>query len=203
MGKQYFAEWGGPVGNEMVADGYHPPLEAILAPDSPSLSAQAPSSPRPPMEHPAPESSLDKNCAQSQAPAVDRTQNGQLTWGQPHEQYRKGGYRRKESNEVSKTRLAPRGAAEAKSIPVGGTAMATSETACGTRAGDREGADGLGYPRPVFREDRPCGLSPLGLCCGRGSSEGYAQWRKRRSRTQWQHPGSPFVGDGGGPVLSA
>ena len=40
---------------------------------------------------------------------------------------------REESKEVSTTRLASRDAAEAKSIPVGDNAMATSETVCAKR----------------------------------------------------------------------
>ena len=50
------------------------PPEAIPAPDSPSSAAQAPSSSRCSAQHLVPESSFDRNCEQSQAPRVDRTQ---------------------------------------------------------------------------------------------------------------------------------
>ena len=54
-------------------DGSHTSPEAIPVQGLPSLSAQVSPSPRPLMQHPAPEYALDGSCEPPQAPAVDRT----------------------------------------------------------------------------------------------------------------------------------
>ena len=64
-----------------TGDDAHSPPEAIPAPDSPSHLALVPTSPRPPMQRRAPESSFGRNCGQRQAPVVDRTQYEELTRG--------------------------------------------------------------------------------------------------------------------------
>ena len=102
---------------EMVLD---PPQDATPAPNPPSLSVQVPSSPRPPLQHPALESSFGRNCEQPQAPVVDRTQYEKLTRGNLHDQCSQRGYRREESEEARKTQLASTDAPEAKRMPVGG-----------------------------------------------------------------------------------
>ena len=135
-------------------------------PDSPPLSAQVLSLPRSSMQHPAPGSLFDRNCAQPQAPEVGRTQNEKLTGDQLHEQCSQRGYRRKGPKDVSKTSLASMDAAEAKRVPLARDDTVTSENVNGER--ERAPAEGtMGPDRPPNR-----GRSSRGLCCGRGSSEG-------------------------------
>ena len=61
------------------ADGSYSSAEGIPVTDSPPLSAQVPFSPRLSAQHSAPDTSFDRNCEQSQAPVVCRTQYGALT----------------------------------------------------------------------------------------------------------------------------
>ena len=68
--------------------GPHTAPEATPVPDSPSLSAQAPSSPRSSKQLPAPWSSFGRNSEQYQAPVADRTQREEL-----HERCPQKGYR--------------------------------------------------------------------------------------------------------------
>ena len=61
---------------ETSVDESHTTKEAIPAPDSPSLSAQVPSSTRSSVQLRAPESPSRGNCEQPEAPVVNRTQYG-------------------------------------------------------------------------------------------------------------------------------
>ena len=118
---------------------YSPEARPVLG--SPSLSAQAPSSPAPSGQLPAPESTFDRKCEQSQAPVVDRSPKSKLTWGQPHAQRSQLGYSRQGSKKDLKTRLAWKGAAEVKHISAGRDHMDTSGTINGKR--ERATADGV------------------------------------------------------------
>ena len=102
-------------------------------PDSLSLPVQVPSSPKSPMQHPAPKFSSDRNCWQPQDPKVDRTQYRKLPWSQLHEQCSGRGYHQRELTDVLKTRLASMGAADAKRLPVADDDTDTSETINSTR----------------------------------------------------------------------
>ena len=146
--------------------------EAILVPASSSLRAQAFSLPLALDRHPAPESAFDRNCEQSQAPVADRTQDEDLTSGQLHEQCSHRGCHRKESKNVSKTRLAAMGAAEAKRIPAGGNDMDLRKYREETRGGARGVGDGLGNSHSIVGQEMPSGRSSLGFYCKKGSSEG-------------------------------
>ena len=110
--------WTWSTGTPRCDDRYHP--AAIPAPDSPTVSVDLPSSPRSPGRRPEWESSSDKECEPFRAPVAGRAQYDQLTWDQLHQQRSQRGFRRKESKEVVKTRLASTDAAEARHIPTGG-----------------------------------------------------------------------------------
>ena len=109
--------------------------EAKPVPGPPSLSAQASSLPTPSVKLPAPESTLDRKCEQSQAPAVDWAPRSELTREQPHAQCSQLGYSRRGFKKVLKTRLACRGAAEANHISAGRDDMDTSEIINGNASG--------------------------------------------------------------------
>ena len=126
--------------------GENPPRSpaAIPVPDSPSLSARAPSSPSPAVQQPEPASSFDRHCAQSQSPAINRAPCGGLTWDRLHERCTQRGYPRKDAQNVLRTRLASTDAAESNRVPLGGYDMDTA----GKIAGRREWAPSEGAMDP-------------------------------------------------------
>ena len=65
---------------------------AVRVSESPSLSAQVLPSPSVSVQHPGPAPSLDRNCVQSQAPAIDRSPHEGPTWDQLHEKCTQRGY---------------------------------------------------------------------------------------------------------------
>ena len=109
--------WTSTTGSPKSEDRYHP--VGSPAPECPASSERLPSPPRPPASHPEWESSLEKMCEPCQAPVVDWAHFDHLTWGRHHEQCSQRGYRRGESKEALKTRLASMDAAEAGRKPKG------------------------------------------------------------------------------------
>ena len=109
-------------------------------PDSPSESAQVPSSPPTSVQLPPQTSPFDRNCEPPQAPKIDRIRYA----GAPYDrvlELRKGrGYRGDGSREVLKTRLASMDAAGQKRTAPEGEAMDPS----GTVSGERERAPAQG-----------------------------------------------------------
>ena len=109
--------WASRTGTPRSADSFY--LEEIPAMDCPALSEQLPSPHRSHRGHPEWKCSLDKKYEPSSAPEVDRAQYDLSTWDQLNEQRPPRGFRRKESKEDMKTRLALMYAAEANRKPKG------------------------------------------------------------------------------------
>ena len=109
----------------------HTPPGALPIPASPSSSTGQLPPPQYLVQRSPPEYPFGRNREQFLAPVVGRNQSRRITWVQLHERCSQRGYRREETKEVSKTRLAPMDSAEAKRKPVGGEDMDASETANG------------------------------------------------------------------------
>ena len=110
-----------------------PSPRVLPAPDSPSLSARAPSSRSLSVQLPLINSSFDGKCAPSRPPPVSRGSYGHLSYYQLHEVCKRKGYSRKDSNAALKIRLAPMGEVDRNRKAAGGRAMETSGTLAGKR----------------------------------------------------------------------
>ena len=155
-----------------------PTPRTVLAPASPALPVQVPSS-RPPLVQLPPKTfSLGKNCTPSRAPPVAHRSHDHLSYNQLRELRERRGYSRKDSKAVPETRWASMDEGDRNRKAAGDGAINISETSTGDRG--RAPADVVEISvEPLGDQKTRCRAGDLQLACFAETEvvEGHAQWR--------------------------
>ena len=155
----------------------HPP-RAAPKPDSPSLSAHYRSAPPLSIQLPPHTSSFDKNCAHYRAPYVDQGRYEDMSYDQIHQLCKRRGRCRKDSKEVSESRLDAVGAEARRRAFRGDTSMDTSVAATGKR---NRGPEGVAENPDELQsyQDKRCRVGDLHLASDVGKEVAKEHARRR------------------------